>query len=215
MAKIAICIPTYNTIQSTWFCWFSEVLVNWIKKYDIELFIISAQPVDYARNKLVRMVLEYGVKFDYIFFLDSDVTCPTNTIDILISNNKDIVSGVYFSRVHPYVPMIFRDTKVIEGETKKYSEPIKNFKLNELIKVDSIGLGCCLIKTLVFEKIPFPWFKYDQIFNTEKNSVRYISEDHYLCDLAKVHNFEIFANTSVLCRHNEVGIEHFQFLKDL
>jgi len=213
--KIAICIPTYNTIQSTWFCWFSGVLVNWIKNYDIELFTISAQPVDYARNKLIRIVLDSGVKFDYIFFLDSDVSCPINTLELLIERNKDIVSGVYFSRVHPYVPMMFRDTKKVEGEEINYSEPFKDFKLNELIKVDSIGLGCCLIKTSVFEKISFPWFSYKQIYNKEKDTVRYISEDHYFCDLLKENNFEVFIDTRVLCRHNEIGIEHFQFLKDL
>ena len=215
--KIALCIPTYNSIRSEWFIWFSEILFDWIKKYDLELFTISAQPVDYARNKLIRMVLDTEKKFDYILFIDSDTICPFNTIDILVSDNKEIVSGLYFSRVHPYNPMIFRDTKKVEGEAMPLSEPIKDFKINELLEVDSIGLGCALIKFEVFKILSFPWFDYVQVFNKEKNSVRYISEDHYFCDRLKEKGIKIYADTRILCRHqgSEVGIEHFQFLKDL
>jgi hypothetical protein len=203
--KIAVCIPTYNTISSVFFVWFSETLEIWRKKYYVKVFTISTQPVDYARNKLINLVLTNDEKFDFIFFIDSDNFFSPDYLDILIKHDLDIVSGLYFARVHPYNPVAFKSN----GQD---IDIIRDFKLGELMEVDSIGLGCCLIKPEVFTKLKFPYFKFE-ISNNEKG-LKYMSEDRYFCKLAKEAGFSVFLDTKVLCRHYgaDVGIEHNQFL---
>lgn len=204
MNSIAICIPTYNNLPSAFFIWFVEATEQWSKKYDIKVFTAAAQPVDFTRSKLINMVMNYKDKFDYIMFIDSDTYFKPNLLDKLIESNKDIVSGLYFSRVFPYNPMMYK-------EGKEQLEIIHDFKINDLIEVDSFGLGCCLIKTEVFKNLEIPYFK----FEIEKGeSLKYISEDHYFCKKLKAKGYKLYANTGVLCMHigAEIGIEHYQHI---
>jgi protein-L-isoaspartate O-methyltransferase len=102
----------------------------------------------------------------------------------LLKHDKEIVSGIYFNRYPPYFPVIYRHRKGVLFEN------IITYPKNELIRVDGVGLGCCLINKLVFDTISQPWFKFEGI----------CGEDLYFCRKASKH-FDIYVDTSVVCEH--------------
>lgn len=149
----------------------------------------KGQPIDAARNTLVQKMQETNC--DWVFFLDSDVLCPGDTIQRLLSHRLPIVSGLYYTRHSPINPAMWRDA----GD-KAHFLPINDFQIGTLIEADVIGMGCCLIHRSVFDKLQKPYFKWTNGF--QENGV---SEDFYFCNQAKSQGFHIFVDTSIMCEH--------------
>jgi len=58
-----------------------------------------------GRNSIVEFAKD--LKADYIFWLDADTLCPSNTIERLLSHRQDIVSTMYCSRSPPIRPHVY------------------------------------------------------------------------------------------------------------
>lgn len=124
------------------------------------------------RNQIVRRALKDNV--DYVFFLDDD---QVFTPDILLrlvdsaAQKLDVVSGLYTTRLHPNVPMIF-DRSEPDGSVY-YRKLAKDDRgLLKLPRYGGTGAGCLLVHTSVFRKIrtllksegkPINWFTLGQI----------------------------------------------------
>lgn len=65
---------------------------------------LSGSLIDDARDAFARDAIKDG--FDYILFVDSDMVFAEDTLDQLLADDKDIVSGIFFKRVPPYTPTI-------------------------------------------------------------------------------------------------------------
>src|SRR5947207_1738166 len=59
-----------------------------------------------------------------------------------------------------------------------------------LCQVDAVGLGACLMRTDVLERVPEPWFKFEDA-----------GEDIYFCVHAKEHGIEIYCDGSYALGH--------------
>jgi ubiquinone/menaquinone biosynthesis C-methylase UbiE len=157
--------------------------------------------VDKARNDLVKMALKDNC--DYVFFIDSDTLIPQGALNALLKMNVDIASGLYFAKGKPYLPV----ARIKEGERHFFLE---DFEYNQIYEVQGVGMGCCLIKTEVFKKLEFPYFKLE--WRKHEGKDYQIAEDLYFCDEAIKAGFKVHLNTGVVCNHFgiEVGPEHFQ-----
>lgn len=104
--------------------------------------------IDTARNLIVEKTLEEP-SYTHILFIDDDQVFPPETLNKLLSHNKNIVGAQIFKRREMYEPCVYtlRDSKYY---------PIL---VNRFIEVDAIGTGILLIKTEVFKKVKFPWFE--------------------------------------------------------
>lgn len=151
------------------------------------------QPIDAARNTLVQKMQDSNC--DWIFFLDTDVICPTDTIQRLLSHRLPIVSGLYYTRHAPISPAMWNDT----GD-KAHFVSINQFQVGSLVEAHVIGMGCCLIHRSVFDKLEKPYFKWTNGF--QENG---ISEDFYFCNKARDTGFHIFVDTSIICEHEFSG----------
>lgn len=183
--------------------------------------LLSGMPFDHARNQACMNALANG--FEWIFFLDDDVVCPPDTIHRLLGHGKDIVSGLYYRRAPPLVPVMLKykpDGKNAEWITG-WNPP------GAVIDVDLVGAGCLLIHRRVLERMypdwqnwtppagpieeairlgvasffstPRPWF----VWELDKNlpEPRH-SEDFSFCREAKRRfGFGIFVDTSIQCEH--------------
>jgi len=69
---------------------------------------------------------------------------------------------------------------------------LKDIPANSIIDVDAIGFSCVLIRTFVFDLIPYPYFVY-----TEYSNRTTLSEDLYFCNMAKKCLFRIKCDTSL------------------
>ena len=153
---------------------------------------LSGMPFDHARNHGCKLAVEGG--FKYLFFIDDDVLLPPNTCARLMAHNKDVVSGVYFRRHEPLVPVMLKDTP--EG-----TRWITGLPPNSLAEVDLVGAGCLLIKTSLLRQMgshPFEW-RCDRWDLPEKER---LSEDFSFCRrVRREFDRKIFVDTTILAPH--------------
>jgi 2-polyprenyl-3-methyl-5-hydroxy-6-metoxy-1,4-benzoquinol methylase len=162
--------------------------------------------IDRARNELARDALKDGC--DYILFIDSDIIMPSGAIDKLIDMNEDIASGLYFAKAKPYLPV----ARVMKGDKHFYLE---DFEYNKIMDVAGVGLGLCLIKSDVFRKLTYPYFKFE--WKDDENGIYEVAEDLYFCDNARAVGYSIKLNTGLLLEHEGIPVDytHFNRYKEL
>lgn len=157
---------------------------------------IAGQPYDMARNNCCQRALDLGCS--HVFFLDSDVVCPPDTILRLMAHNQPFISGVYHRRSPPIgVPVMLRDGQYIQ-----------NYPIPAVIPVDLVGAGCLLLRRDFLEKIPpqrpgsrwFDW-RVNLLGWPGVDQARCKSEDYSLCEWAKEHGWQPMVDTSISCRH--------------
>jgi 2-polyprenyl-3-methyl-5-hydroxy-6-metoxy-1,4-benzoquinol methylase len=171
----------------------------------VNIYMKTATVIDRARSELVKDAISMGN--DYILFLDSDIIMPPGAIEKLIDMDVDIASGLYFAKGKPYLPVAR-----LEKDGKHFF--LEDFEYNDVIDVAGVGMGLCLIKASVFEKLKYPYFKFDWV-DDGVNPIYECAEDLYFCDKAREAGFKIKLNTGVVCHHEGIpcGPEHFNIYK--
>ena len=119
-------------------------------------------------------------------------------LEQLEGHQKAIITGLYFQK-GKFFPNIFKESDAPgRYDVKAFYEEDK------LIEVASAGLGCCLIKKEVFEKVgsqerdnEVPWFKFTTGYGKEQRE----SEDHYFFRKAREAGYKVFCDTSLTCGH--------------
>lgn len=187
--KIMIAIIDNRDVYNKLFVRSLMNLKDYTNKYhDAKIFNIDGNFIDQMRNVAAEHALQD--KYDYIFFLDSDMTYPQTAIIDLLKHKKDIVGGLYYRRKSPHYPVHFKSFKNMGS-----SETAERFENNKLTKVQASGFGGVLIKTDIFRQIEFPYFKVDYI----KGKCLY-GEDIYFCKKIK-NKFDFWIDPSVKYGH--------------
>lgn len=156
---------------------------------------LAGMPYDHARNEAVRIFLGNGL-FQYLFFLDSDVVAPPDTIYRLLAHNQPIVSGMYCRRSPPHgLPVAIKN-----------GSWVTNFVPGSVLDVDLVGAGCLLIHRSVLEKVPpqhpcHPWFWWKVDMASQVPQGEGVSEDFSWCQHVRKHGYKVLLDTGVRCRH--------------
>jgi GT2 family glycosyltransferase len=108
-----------------------------------------------ARNRNIIIDQAKEIKATHILFIDDDVLCPPDTLMRLLKHDKDIVTGLYLMRHFPHKPIAFVDSDDQGRCTYLELTPDKT----GLIEIKNAGLGCCLIKTSVFDQLEKPYIR--------------------------------------------------------
>lgn len=96
------------------------------------------------RNFIVEEALKIGA--DYIFWMDSDMTFPPDTIQRLLTHGKDFVGATYNRRTAPYETLgHFLDTA-------------QDLSRGGLAPVDRMPFGLMLTSIKLFQTVRSPWF---------------------------------------------------------
>lgn len=152
----------------------------------------SGQPYDSGRNHLAQLVVDNNIP--WILYIDDDVIPPPDVFFQLARHKKEIVSGLYFRRHNPPVPVMQKDRRWVT----QWNPP------NSIIEVDWCGAGCLLVSRSVFLKVPKPWFEWRcdrEDFPPEQR----LSEDFVFCEKARASGFKVLVDTSVKCLHVGYG----------
>ncbi len=165
---------------------------------------LCGAPFDMARNQACQHALAIGV--EWLFFLDSDVIPPRDTILRLMSYRQPIMSGIYHRRSPPHgVPV------VIKGPTWCVVPPN-----NGIIEADLVGAGCLLIHRSVLEQMPpldagrgKRWFDWRVDCAGILPPGEALSEDFAFCLHARRMGYKILVDTSIQCKH--VGLAQATF----
>jgi hypothetical protein len=159
-----------------------------------KIIYLSGMPFDHARNAAVQMMLTEN--FRYLFFVDDDVMIPPDAYAILRSNNLDIVSGLYYRRAEPIMPVAL----VKDRNGKR--EWLSSLRYGDVIPVYMTGAGCLLVRRKVFEIVPPPWFEWMSDRPDVPQEDR-TSEDFTFCRKAKDQfGITTYLDTRVQCVHS-------------
>jgi len=206
--RILIEVPTYDgrIAQCT-----SESLWRLDKRgHTVDYKPRTGYGCDMARNRIAADALCAG--YDYVLMVDNDIAFKPESLGLLLEHEAEIALGYYLNR---YARGEERLTTLYHlGYGWEMYEAAELAKLREQgthkIAVKGGGMGFALFKASVFERIPFPWYKWTDIsFN------RYEAEDVYecrddfqsggedinFCNLARNAGIEIAADTRVACGH--------------
>jgi len=173
------------------------------------MFTIENQEIGDARNAAVDYALKSGA--EYIFFRDNDTFARPEALATLFSLRADIAGGIYYNKQWPSEPLVF-----------KYPQMggYKDWRFGDVVECDAIGMGCCLVRTEVFEKIPPPWFRtirgatefaVEPVMDWAKKQMDALlspdnihgdmTEDIYFCLKARAAGFKVYAHAGVQCAH--------------
>lgn len=189
--RVAILIPHTGEVSLEW----ADRVYGPLKykpspDFDKMIFPVRGVPWDVARNMLVKEALK-DPKVTHLMWIDSDITFEeppdaNEAILRLMRCNAPISSGVYRARQQQgfnYAMWLKHPNGFVAID--KWS--------GNWIKVDVVGMGCCLCKREVFERIPEPWFWW--------GPGKSPSEDFNFCLKAAEHGYNIMVHTEIRASH--------------
>ena len=184
--KIAIGLPTGGTIKAK--TAFSLMEMIRLTSYDFLPIFRHGPYISENKEKIVGIAKEQ--KCTHMFFVDHDMKFKPSVIEVLISQDKDVIGGLYNYRFLPKTPMNKFFDK--EGKTVAISEIPK-----ETFEVPAIGGGMLLIKMSVFEKIELPYF----LMTYNKKGEVEITEDVGFCEKIRKVGFKIWCDPTLPIKH--------------
>ena len=213
MAKVLIAVPTFENITPDTF----KSIYNMDKgEHECIFEFVRGYDCATARNKIAKLALDCCA--DYVLMVDNDVTLPHDALLNLISHDVDVCSGFYMHRDSSTNAVSDRTSicKLYRPDGWYYFDyPTESqwtvAELREkreageyLLQIHGGGMGCILIRTSVFDRVPYPWFKWVDYGNGQNM----LSEDLFFCESCRNEEIPIYADTRVACGHMLRRIEY-------
>ena len=188
--KILIAVPCMDQVPAP----FCQSLAMLRKVGDCVLSMQMGSLIYTSRNTLATRAIQ--TEADYVLWLDSDMVFEPDLLERLMKtlteNDLDIVTGLYFRRVQPYSPVLFKDLTLIRDTFFEWSE----FKEvpSDLFEVAGCGFGCVLMKTDAFFDVQS---KFGNMFSPIGNT----GEDLAFCWRARECGYKVWCDPSIICGH--------------
>lgn len=152
-----------------------------------------------ACNTIVKEALKAG-DITHIFWVESDMIIPPDTLPKLLDVGKPIVSGVYFLRGGTGQPCLYAPTPLESKENPYLHTPLAVYDERGPFKIARYGgcpgMGCVLMDIDVFKNIPEPWF--DLKANDAESKTGY-GQDLYFYTKVRWAKYEVWVNPDVIC----------------
>jgi len=167
LIKVALGMAYYRTMDPRTFASLWAVARRY--RGHIDLLEEGSCYVHWNREEIVEKALSKD--YSHLWFVDTDVIFPPDTLDRLLAHNVDIVGGYYPVRQKDQSYSTLKTN--IDGVITPLLPPLPD-KLfcsvdgNELV---TIPTGCMLIRLSVLEKMKPPYFRCD----------RPVGEDVFFC----------------------------------
>lgn len=191
--KVLIAVPTYESISPETF----KSIYDLRSQHELAFEFIKGYDCAKARNEIAKRAVEIGA--DYVLMVDSDIILPQDAVDLLIEDNDSVVVGVY-----PRKNTNCGETELFKLGTYDYVNRYTYSeveKQQERFQIKGSGLGCAMIKTELFSKLSYPYFKF---VTYDDGDV--LSEDLFFCSNATQVGISIFADSRVKCGHLVKGV---------
>ena len=198
--KVLVAVPAYDSICVETCASLLSLYRN--SKTPIQIRFAPYTYIHVARSALLYQAVE--IDATHIMFIDADMVFPTDGVDRLIEQDKDIIGGLYNKRTSPHAPIIYR-------KVKDHLENIiiPPYEGKELFEVDTIGAGFLLIKMDIFKKMQPPFFYYGDPseFGLKKVPLFDLGEDTTFCLKAKQNGYKVWCDPTIKLEH--IGIQNF------
>lgn len=157
--KTLIAIPCMDYLEAD----FVECLTNLTARYspeEVEIKYLKASLVYDARNQLTQYVLKKG-GYDYVLWLDSDMTFDSDLLDKLLADiegaedgeKRQAVTGLCFGRRPPFKPCIYKSLDVQQNGQMimPKCETWYDYPRDQVFEVAACGFACVLMRVGVLE----------------------------------------------------------------
>lgn len=171
--KVAIVVPSMTLVHMRFAMSLVGVAIESRKYAQIMIINTAGGVAAGGRNQGVLRALELDA--DYVLFLDSDMSFPSNTLVRLLAARKDVVGANYVARGKGHRQL------VVPKDNKEQ-------KAMGVVEVDKLPTGIMLIRTEVFKKLKKPWFIYPA-FEDDIGT-----EDYPFCDAAREAGYQIYCD---------------------
>lgn len=152
-----------------------------------------------TRNQLIKYAIEKG--FERVMWLDSDMKFDNNLLKYLnedLDNGYDIVSGLYFARKRPYMPIVFKKigyTQHEDGLIIPEHEQYYDYPENSLFEIAACGFGCVMMKISAVKDI------VEKYGNGLFTPITGFGEDISFCLRARSVGKKIWCDSRAKCGH--------------
>ena len=164
---------------------------------ELGVYTVTGTLIFDQREKLAKAALEDGC--DYVLWIDADMRFPKNTIERLLSHDKDICGVNATTRTIP-VKATAKNLKVNLEEKTNTWLPVTSKGKTGIERVTSLGCGVLLVKREVFDKTPAPWFWFYQLPGD-----KVLGEDVHFCVAAHDAGFETWVDHGLSQEIGHVG----------
>lgn len=150
------------------------------------------------KNSIIRHAIDES--YDYLFLIDSDILLHPQTLQQLISDKKDIISNIFWTRWHPdspEMPQVWQEDEYSFYKTSHKgnasSDRICNETLNFFAKLrepgvyEVGGLGAC---TLISRNALLAGVSFTKLEN-----ISFWGEDRHFCIRAAALGLKLFVDT--------------------
>ena len=185
--KIAIAIPTNRQFKPQTVL----SLARMIAHSKLDYFItIPTEGFNTAENRNFTVAQAIKNNCTHILFSDDDMSYPEDTLERLLSRDKDIVGTLYsVRRLPPAFVIGYGDGVKSDEEAKRQTQPFK---------CEALGTGMLLVKTDVFKKLISPFFGYE--WYPEVGMVK-TSTDWVFCKKLREANVDIWCDPLIKVGH--------------
>ncbi len=188
--KTLIAIPSMDHVPSL----FAQSLATLNRVGDCMVCFQMGSLVYDSRNALGKLAIQHNC--DYVLWLDSDQVFDSDLLErmfkVLQDNNLDFLSGIYFRRVAPYSPVLFKSLNYEENKAT-WSE-FGDLPEGGLIEIAGCGFGCVLMSTEVLMSVQA---KYNTMFQPMQG----LGEDLAFCWRARQCGYRLMCDTSIEVGH--------------
>lgn len=188
--KTLIAVPCMDQVSAA----FAQSLATLQKVGDVKVAFQVGSLIYTSRNKLAQMAI--NEMCDYVLWLDSDMMFPPETLAYMIheceEKDIDILSGVYYRRVPPYAPVLFKTLRIDESgcSVTDYGGDVPE----TLFELEGIGFGCVLLRTEVLIAVQA---KYYDMFTP----INGVGEDLSFCWRARQCGYKIWMDPAIQLGH--------------
>lgn len=214
--RVLVMIPCYGSMPTETV----ESLIKlqeWALSSNIGRFQIMIESgnamITHARNRLAGGDNSHGADqkpwedFTHFFSIDSDIIFDPWHFAKLLTSSHAITSGVYYGKNQHKLPVAYSwDEEFFKQHNAMPTIDPAQSTSGGVMFVDLVGMGFCVIKREVFEKLQYPWFTTEQF--TIGDVTDLLSEDTSFCRRATEAGFSLVLDTSVRLGHVGKHIYH-------
>ena len=180
-------------------------LIQWAGQKHLIVFPGLYKPVDFARNKIVKIFMESDCT--HLLMVDADTIPPEDAVQKLLDADKMIISGVTNSMIRdPRKDKFVALPMTLKRGTKRGEELMYfSYTGKGVEEVDRVGGSCLMIHRDVVQSMILKGPMFLSQFDAQ--GFMTVSEDMAFCDAAKEEGWKIYAHYDVNCLHiKENGI---------
>ncbi len=189
---VAVGIPTYGRVTMKWSNARHSLQLP-LGTSSTNIVLDDSGNIAAKRNLICKTALEQGA--DWLFMLGDDVIIPSNAVLQMLTRNKPLITGVYWTKTDPTHPYLWKGLQ---------RGPYFDWKAGELFQLDFAGCDCLLIKTEILKNIEYPWFSIDWVWDQGQASPTGLeTEDFYFYLKAKKAGYDLWCDSTVQCLHED------------